>query len=108
MKLPVALFNGVVATTNGVYSINDIDLESAKRCIQENGYISAIGHEATADVMSNILGVHVQINRIQFKQQVGQEAIVLKLNVRPEEGKILSKKEMESIGFTLKVMKRLE
>ncbi|SFH38068.1 hypothetical protein SAMN05660649_04979 [Desulfotomaculum arcticum] len=31
VKLPVALFNGTVATTNGLYSIKDIDIASAKR-----------------------------------------------------------------------------
>ncbi|TCQ01983.1 YddF family protein [Serpentinicella alkaliphila] len=108
MKLPVVLFNGVVATTNGIYEIEDVDVETAIELIKEKGFVSAIGHEATALIMSEILGINIPMNRIQFKQEVGQDAIVLKLNVRPEEGKILTIDEMKLIGFGLKIMKRLK
>lgn len=108
MKLPVVLFNGVVATTNGIYEIDDLDVETAIELIKEKGFVSAIGHEATAQIMSEILGINIPMNRIQFKQEVGQDAIVLQLNVRPEEGKILTIDEMKLIGFGLKIMKRLK
>ena len=107
-KLPVALFNGTVATTNGVYSIKDIDIDSAKGYIEQNGFISAIGHQATACIVSDLLGQPIAMNRIQFHQQVGQKAIALKLNQRPPEGQILNRQEVEKIGFTLKLIERLE
>lgn len=107
-RLPIALFNGTVATTNGLYSIEDIDLKTAKKYVKENGFISAIGHEATAEIMSEILGQDISMNRIQFHQKVGQIAIVFKLNERPEEGKILSRHEVEKVGYSLKKMERLE
>jgi len=106
-KLPVALFNGTVATTDGVYSIKDIDIESAKEFVAQYGYISAIGHEATADIMSDLFGQTIPMNRIQFHQQVGQKAIALKLNQRPPEGYILNRQEVEKIGFTVKLIERL-
>lgn len=108
MDMPVVLFNGVIATTNGVYSIDDIDVDTAKKYIEEKGFVSAIGHKATAEIMSTIFGQDIPMNRVQFEQQVGQEAIILKLNIRPEEGKILTRSEMERIGYSLKIMKRLE
>jgi hypothetical protein len=107
-KMPVGLFNGTVATTDGVYSISDIDVETAKKYIEENGFISAVGHEATAQVLSELLGFQIPMNRIQFQQQVGQKAIALKLNQRPPEGQILNKDEVERVGFTLKLLQRLE
>ncbi|NLY81385.1 MAG: YddF family protein [Clostridiales bacterium] len=107
-NLPIAFFNGTVATTNGIYRISDIDLESAKKLVDENTYISAIGHEATAEIMTELLGVKILLNRIQFKQKVNQTAIVFKLNERPTEGTILSKKEIKDIGYSLKLMERLE
>jgi hypothetical protein len=107
-KLPVALFNGTVATTNGLYSIKDIDVEDAKRFIKQNGFISAIGHEATAEILSKILDADVPLNRIQFHQEVGQFAIAFKLNVRPSEGDILNREEVEKIGYSLKIMERIE
>lgn len=106
--LPVGLFNGTVATTNGLYSIKDIDIETAKKYICDLGYISAIGHEGTAELMSEIFDKEIKMNRIQFHQQVGQKAIVFKLNERPPEGVILNRKEIEKIGYKLKIMERLE
>ena len=108
IDLPVALFNGVVATTNGLYRISNIDIELAKKLIKEHGYISAIGHEATAEIMAELLEAEISLNRIQFSQKVNQLAIVFKLKVRPPEGIILSKEELLNIGFEFKLMERLE
>lgn len=106
-NLPVSLFNGTIATTNGLYSIKDIDFDTAKQYIKQYGFISAIGHEATAEIMSELLDEDIPMNRIQFHQQVGQIAIVFKLNERPPEGVILNKQEIERIGYGLKIMERL-
>lgn len=107
-KLPIALLNGTIATTNGIYSIEDLDIDTAKHLVKENGFTSAIGHDATAEIMADLLESDIRMNRIQFQQQVGQIAIVFKLNERPPEGTILSRKEIEDIGYSLKKMKRLE
>lgn len=107
-NLPIALFNGTVATTNGIYSIQNIDIETARKYVEQNGFISAIGHEATAQIMSELLGKEIPMNRIQFHQQVGQTAIVFKLNTRPPEGIILNIDQLNKIGYSLKIMKRLE
>jgi len=41
-----------------------------------------------------------------YAQEVGQQAIVLKINGRIPEGKILSLEDIEEIGYTLKLMVR--
>lgn len=107
-SLPVALFNGTVATTNGLYRIKDVDVDTAKKYIKENGFISAIGHQATADIMSDLLESNIIMNRIQFHQEVGQIAIVFKLNERPPEGVLLNREEVEHVGYSLKMMERFE
>ncbi|QNO15293.1 YddF family protein [Alkalicella caledoniensis] len=107
-NLPIALFNGTVCTTNGLYSVKDIDIDTAKKLIDKNGFISAIGHEATAEIMSQLMEQNIPMNRIQFHQQVGQIAIVFKLKERPKEGHILTKEELERVGYSLKIMERLE
>ncbi len=106
--LPIALFNGTIATTNGLYRVSDISQSEARKLIKEHSYISAIGHEATVEIMSEILNVSVAYNRIQFKQALGQKAIVFKLKERPIEGLVLSKEEIVKIGYSLKLMERLE
>ncbi len=107
-KLPIVFLNGTVATTNGVYRISDIDFDTARELVKESPYISAIGHEGTAEIMTELLGVEIYFNRIQFKQEVNQIAIVFKLNERPIEGAILSKRELIEVGYSLKLMERLE
>ena len=105
---PIALFNGTVATTNGLYEISDIDTDTARELLQTYGFISAIGHEATATIMRELLEQPIMMNRIQFHQEVGQIAIVFKLKERPDEGVVLNREEVEDIGYCLKRMVRLK
>ncbi len=106
--MKVGIFNGTIATTNGVYKISDIDVNDAKKLICKNGFISAIGHQSTAEAISDSLNMHIPMKRIDFKQQVGQKAVVFKLKKRPPEGSILCRDEIEKIGYSFKLMERLE
>ena len=106
--MKIVIFNGTVATTNGIYKVSDIDIKKAKELLWENEFISAIGHEATAQAISDTFNIKIKMNRINFKQEVGQKAIVFKLNRRPPEGIILSRDEIEEIGYSFKLMERLE
>lgn len=106
--MKVGIFNGTIATTNGIYKISDIDVENAKKLLCENGFISAIGHRATAEAISDAFNMDIPMNRMNFEQEVGQKAIVFKLNKRPPEGCILSRDEIEEIGYSFKLMERLE
>lgn len=105
--MKVGLFNGTVATTNGIYKISDIDKHRARKIIMREGFVSAIGHKSTAQALSDLISVDIPMNRINFKQEVGQKAIVIKLNKRPPEGIILNREEIEKIGYSLKLMERL-
>ena len=106
LEYPVVLFNGTVATTNGIYLIEDIRVDKAKNYIEKYGFESAIGHEAAAKILSELLGYDIKENRIQYHQKVGQIGIALKLNERPPEGNILNADEMKSVGYSLKLVKR--
>jgi hypothetical protein len=102
MKL--ALLNTTIATTDGVFEVRTIDLEQARALAQNNETLSAIGHDSTAQIMSELLGVNVPVNRIQFAQELGQTALVFKLKGRAAEGVILNRKEIETIGYEFKIM----
>ena len=45
-------------------SVDKISTEEAKRIINENNFVSAIGHADTANVVSSLLGIDVPANRI--------------------------------------------
>lgn len=107
-NMKVGVFNGTVATTNGLYRVSDLSVSEAKELLTENGYISAIGHESTAKIISEVMEMDIPMNRINFTQMVGQKAVVFKLNRRPEEGTILTRQQVEKVGYSFKLMERLE
>ena len=105
----LALLNTSILTTTGTYSLTDITLDEAIRLVSDNvdNLDSAIGHQSTAEIMTTLLGADIPSNRLMFVQQVGQQALVFKLNGRPQEGKILSAEEIETIGYKFQLLTRL-
>ena len=106
MKL--GMLNTSIVTTVGTYKMVNLSLDQAKDLAKDN-ILSAIGHDATAQVMSKLLGVDVPMNRIVFSQDVGQDVIVLKMKGRlPDDVKDLSIDDMYNIGFDLFLLTRLD
>lgn len=58
--------------------------------------------------MTTLLGVKVEVDRKQVIQQVGQVALVFKLNGRVEEGRILRVEEIEEIGYKFQKLIRIK
>lgn len=104
----LALLNTSILTTAGSYDLVDISLEEAWQLVAGNIYNldSAVGHQSTAEIMTTLLGVDVPVNRQMFSQEIGQKALVFKLNGRPQEGKILTAAEIEQIGYKFQVLTR--
>lgn len=100
----VVLLNTTIITSDGDYSIRTVSLEESKQLLKNTCVLSAIGHQSTADILSLLLGIPVVMNRIEYKQEIGDVALCFKLKGRPEEGKILTVEEIESIGYEFKVM----
>ena len=104
----IAILNTSILTEDGLFKMESISLEDAKKLIEGKNIDSAVGHQSTADILTTLLGTQVPMNRQLFKQEVGQIALVFKLNGRPEEGKILTKEDIKKIGFSFKKLTRLE
>ncbi|MCX8008716.1 MAG: YddF family protein [Patescibacteria group bacterium] len=96
----VYVLNSPILTSFGKYEYNELTLEEAKTKLQSSEIISAIGHQSTADAISALTEVDVPMNRATVNMKSGEEAIVIKVNGRLPEGKVLSKDELNSIGFT--------
>lgn len=133
---PVAILNTSIATEDGTYRLRTITAEEARALVRDRELFSAIGHQATAEALTGILGdalasgpdgrsewwetqdadgtfrgimrsSRVPVNRAEFRQWPGQAALVLKLRGRLPEGRVLTLAELEELGFDLKVMERL-
>lgn len=104
---PLAVLNTSILTSDGSYSMRTIPLAEAQRLVAEAAMVdSAVGHDATAAVLSDLLGREIPINRQQFAQRPGQRALVFKLNGRPPEGVVLDRAAMDAMGYTLRLLER--
>lgn len=107
-KEMLTLLNTSIITATGRYEMHEIGVDDAQAMVFNGNWRSAIGHEATARILSDLLQITVPVNRIEFTQQPRERAIVFKLRGRVEEGRILNREEIEAIGYDLYVMTREE
>lgn len=101
----VTILNTSILTAYGDFRYEQIDVEQAKNLIAY-GFESAVGHASTADILTQLLDTPVPMNRTQFSQELGDIALVFKLNGRAEEGKILTVSEIEAIGYEFGILER--
>ncbi len=91
----------MLSTKEATVRISKITAEEAKRLVHGKKIISFIGHEATAKIMSMLLGEQVEVNRSMLKIKSGA-MIVITLNKRLEEGTVINTiEDIEKIGYSL-------
>jgi hypothetical protein len=105
------LLNAPVLTAYGDFRFEPISLEAARDLVKEftqsgKPLESAIGHTATAEILSEVLGIEIKTARIEVRQQPSDAALVFRLRSRVGEAKVLDREEMESIGYELGLLTR--
>lgn len=111
--MDLALLNTSILTADGRYEMKTIDVEGAQWMIKAhlgNGRVvkSYIGHPSTAQILSELLEIEVPVCRELFTQEVEQQALVFKLMGRQTDPtKELTLEEVQTIGYTLKVIDRI-
>jgi len=109
----LTLLNTSILTSFGTFIYQPLALGEARALVQKfrlEGKLiqSAIGHQTTADLLAGLLGYPVAVNRTEFKQTVGTVALVFKLKGRPPEGKVLSREELEEMGYEFGLLQRVK
>jgi hypothetical protein len=103
MRRNLYLMNSPIMPNTGIYMYETIDVRKFKDYfnIYKNLYgydvVSAIGHEATAKLLTELLYYEVPVNRISVEFQDRDVALVVKLKQRLEEGKVLNKEELDEM-----------
>jgi len=72
-----------------------ISAETVKFFLTSQSFISAIGHPATANALSKLLGINIPTNRTTITMSEGDLLIVFQLNIgRLPQGKELTEEEI--------------
>jgi hypothetical protein len=94
----------IPASAFGAWRMDPIALEDLQVLLHsENagaGYTSAVGHESTAQIMAELLGLPVAANRITVEPKKGDVFYCFKLDRRPPEGAILDRSQLEKLGYS--------
>lgn len=64
-----------------------------------DGAISAVGHRDTAEIINTLTNQSIAANRITVRPLVGDTFFCFSLKQRPPEGAILSRAQLEAIGY---------
>lgn len=74
----------------------ELNIDDVKQTLSQMRFTSAIGHESTAQVLSQRLGMKIDYNRVDVSLKPGDEAIIAQLP-RPKEGQIYSAIEIQEM-----------
>jgi hypothetical protein len=94
------VLNSPILTSFGRFTYRQLSLAEAIELLKQ-GFVSAVGHEATASFLSQLTGIAIPVNRIQVKMQPGDRAIVFQVLTRLPEGKVLSGEELKAVPYRL-------
>jgi hypothetical protein len=78
-----------------------ISIEEAKQILANGNFVSAVGHEGTAKLLSQILNISIPTNRISIYFEPGDTGIHFFLKTRLPEGKVLTEAELKQLDFWL-------
>lgn len=96
------ILSSTVITTPGLsYDSEFITVERARQYVADHPWRSAIGHTSTAEIASALLGRDIPVSRDTISMADGDLAVCIKLRGRAPEGVILSREEVEQIGYDL-------
>ncbi|AAS89082.1 hypothetical protein B116 [Sulfolobus turreted icosahedral virus 1] len=65
--------------------------------LEDGTLINAIGHDSTINLVNTLCGTQLQKNRVEVKMNEGDEALIIMISQRLEEGKVLSDKEIKDM-----------
>jgi len=78
--------------------VREITLAQAQVLLQD-GFVSAVGHEVTAEVLSALLGRKVDFSRIPLTLKAGDSLICIVPRFRAEVAREFTRDEVEAAGY---------
>ena len=104
----IYLLNSPVLPNHGTFKFMLMDHNDAIRMLRTNSSVSAIGHEATAKMLSKLWAMDIPVNRTQIHMDIGDQAIIFRLQTRLPEGMVLNEYELSKISYELGLLERVD
>lgn len=101
------LLNSPVLTDHGVWRFSPLEVEKARQ-LSAGSFVSAIGHDASAKLLSEVLRQPVSVARERVSLRPGDCAIVFRLLKRLPEGAVLGLDDLQVQDWELALLERLE
>ena len=108
IKPSIYLLNAPVITNFGLWRFDGPLTLTEVRNYLKNGFVSGVGHQATADYLSELLSINCPFNRMRIAMKPGDIAIVLRFLCRLPEGKLLERHEIRLLPYQFGLLRRLE
>lgn len=102
------VYNVPVLTAYGLFSFKKVSIDEAVAFLRSPGWISAIGHSGTAQLLTQLSGVEVCLNRISTRLEPDDEALVFRLLQRQQEGIELTLEAVRGMPHEYGILKRLQ
>jgi len=80
-----------------------ISLDLVKEMVKGGNYLSVVGHEGTAILLSNLLGVEVPVNRTNYVFNPADVLLVFTVPFRLPEGRTLTYEEVKKIKDVINI-----
>jgi len=95
----------MLATNDIKLRFRKISLDLAKEIVRNsnNNYLSVVGHEGTAILLSNLLGVEIPVNRVNYVFNPTDTLLVFTIPFRLPEGKTLTYEEVKKVKDAINI-----
>lgn len=112
------LFNTSILTSYGTFRYEPSSLKKVRKIVrefqvQDKEIVSAIGHQSVAEILFELLEIPDTFNRVLVSQTVEDVGLIFKLRLenlkrRLGEGEILSREEIDRIGYEFGLLHKIK